>query len=148
HPEPLTDPEVDEPSGLVLLGLQGMMDPPRAGVRESIAMCHEAGIRVVMITGDHRVTARAVAADLGTRAGPSVLRGAEVGELTDDELRAAVSRVDVYARVAPKDKLRIVRALEEEGETVAVTGDGVNDAPALRAAAIGVAMGRDGTDVA
>jgi magnesium-transporting ATPase (P-type) len=141
--------EIDEPDGLTFLGLQGMVDPPRPAVRESIAMCHDAGVRVVMITGDHLVTARAIAVDLGiARRDAPVLTGAELGGLDDAALRARVGEVNVYARVAPEDKLRIVRALQDMGEVVAVTGDGVNDAPALQAAAIGVAMGRGGTDVA
>ncbi|MGK2947240.1 MAG: cation-translocating P-type ATPase [Acidimicrobiales bacterium] len=138
-----------EPEGLVLLGLQGMLDPPRPGVREAVAACRGAGVRVVMITGDHVVTARAIADDLGVaRAGSEALTGAELSGLTDDELRERVPVVDVYARVSPEDKLRIVRTLQHLGHVVAVTGDGVNDAPALRAASIGIAMGRSGTDVA
>ncbi len=145
------DPEqhLAEPDGLVFLGLQGMMDPPRPGVREAIAACHDAGIRVVMITGDHADTGSAVAERLGIPdAGEAVLAGAALSRLSDEELGRRVQTVSVYARVAPEDKLRIVRALSAQGETVAVTGDGVNDAPALRAAAIGIAMGRSGTDVA
>ncbi|QSB16055.1 HAD-IC family P-type ATPase [Natronosporangium hydrolyticum] len=148
----LTDPEqVAEPAGLVLLGLQGMLDPPRPGVAESIATCRGAGIRVVMITGDHAATAAAIAARLGLidpAAPAAVLTGEELARLDDDQLRARVPEVTVYARVAPEDKLRVVAALQARGEVVAVTGDGVNDAPALKAAAIGVAMGRTGTDVA
>lgn len=149
-PSPLEDPaEMGEPSGLVFLGLQGMMDPPRTGVREAVATCHGAGLRVVMITGDHGVTARAIAADLGiAEPDGQVLTGAELGRLSDDELKERVQSVAVYARVSPAGKLRIVHALQELGHVVAVTGDGVNDAPALKAAAIGIAMGRSGTDVA
>jgi magnesium-transporting ATPase (P-type) len=143
-------PEVmSEPSELVFVGLQAMRDPPRAGVREAIDGCRDAGIRVLMITGDHALTARAIADDLGiSDGGGRVLTGAEIATMDDDALEAAVDEVTVYARVAPDDKLRIVRALQRRGEVVAVTGDGVNDAPALKAAAIGVAMGRGGTDVA
>lgn len=149
------------PNGLVLLGLQGMLDPPREGVRESIATCHRAGIRVLMITGDHAVTARAIAEDLGIghhepagdhasegQRSVGVLTGADLATMNDDELQSQVATTDVFARVAPEEKLRIVRSLQGRGEVVAVTGDGVNDAPALKAAEIGVAMGRGGTDVA
>lgn len=149
-PSPLEDPaDMGEPSRLVFLGLQGMMDPPRAGVREAVATCHGAGLRVVMITGDHGVTARAIAADLGiAEPDGEVLTGAELDRLSGDELKERVQAVAVYARVSPAGKLRIVHALQELGHVVAVTGDGVNDAPALKAAAIGIAMGRSGTDVA
>ncbi|MBN1205387.1 MAG: HAD-IC family P-type ATPase [Myxococcaceae bacterium] len=141
--------EVREPEGLVFLGLAGMMDPPRAGVREAIASCREAGIRVVMITGDHATTASAISHELGLAAqGAEVLTGAEMSEMDEQALRQRVGTVSVYARVAPEQKLRVVRALQQAGEVVAVTGDGVNDAPALKAADIGVAMGRAGTDVA
>jgi magnesium-transporting ATPase (P-type) len=143
------DGDLAEPEGLVFLGLQGMLDPPRPGVREAVAACREAGVRVVMITGDHVVTARAIAADLGIAGeGSEALTGAELADLSDDELSARLPSVDVYARVSPEDKLRVVRTLQAAGHVVAVTGDGVNDAPALRAAAIGIAMGRSGTDVA
>ena len=150
HPTPLEDPdELDEPSELVFLGLQGMMDPPRAGVREAVATCHAAGIRVVMITGDHAITARAIALDLGIGdEHGEVLTGTDLADLTPEQLQERVVEVSVYARVSPEDKLNIVRALQRAGNVVAVTGDGVNDAPALRAAAIGIAMGRSGTDVA
>ena len=148
-PEPPDPEEVPEPEGLTFLGLQGMMDPPREGVRDAVAGCQEAGIRVVMITGDHATTARAIARDLGIadENGP-VLAGAELEDMTDEELRYRVREVSVYARVTPEHKLRVVRALKSWDETVAVTGDGVNDAPALKAADIGIAMGRSGTDVA
>ena len=149
RPAPDLDRLDDEPSGLVLLGLQGMLDPPREGVAEAVAEVGRAGIRVVMITGDHAVTARAIATRLGiTAEDGAVLTGSEMAELDDDALDALVDDVSVYARVAPEDKLRIVLALQRRGEVVAVTGDGVNDAPALRAASIGVAMGDSGTDVA
>jgi magnesium-transporting ATPase (P-type) len=138
-----------EPEGLVFLGLVGMMDPPRQGVPDAIRGCQEAGIRVVMITGDHAATARAIGESLGiAREGSAVLTGAELARLDDAGLRERVGDVSIYARVAPDQKLRIVRALQAEGEVVAVTGDGVNDAPALKAAEIGVAMGKAGTDIA
>lgn len=138
---------------LVLVGMQAMMDPPRDGVAEAVATCRGAGIRVVMITGDHALTAAAVAAQLGIGdaagdPGVPVVTGAELDSASDEELFEQVGRVSVYARIAPAGKLRIVRALQARGEVVAVTGDGMNDAPALKAAAIGVAMGRGGTDVA
>lgn len=149
-PAPPADPDrVAEPRDLVLYGLVGMMDPPRPGVKESIAQCHAAGIRVIMITGDHAGTARAIAAQLGIDGQDApVLTGEQLADLDDARLRERVREVNVYARVSPREKLRVVHALQYHGEVVAVTGDGVNDAPALRAAAIGVAMGRDGTDVA
>jgi magnesium-transporting ATPase (P-type) len=138
-----------DPQGLVFLGVQGMRDPPRPGVREAIAGCQRAGIRVLMITGDHEATARAIGTELGIAApeGPA-LTGAEVDAMSDGVLRERVREVTLYARVSPEHKLRIVRALRDNGEVVAVTGDGVNDAPALKAADIGIAMGKTGTDVA
>jgi calcium-translocating P-type ATPase len=148
--DPVRHPDhFDDPDDLVLVGLQGMFDPPRAGVRDAIAVCREAGIRVAMITGDHAATARSIAEDLGISEAPAaVSTGEELSAMADDELERAVADVSVYARAAPEEKLRIVRALQRNGEVVAVTGDGVNDAPALKAAAIGVAMGDSGTDVA
>ena len=140
--------EVGEPEDLVFLGLQAMMDPPRVGVREAIADCRDAGIRVLMITGDHAVTAEAIARDLGLQEDGVVLTGAELGAMEPEAMRAAVRGVSVFARVSPEDKLRIVEALQADGEIVAITGDGVNDAPALKAAQIGIAMGKGGTDVA
>ncbi len=149
HPDSGPGDRLD-PDDLMLLGFQGMMDPPRAGVREAVDACRGAGVRVLMITGDHAITARAIAARLGILddAHPRVLTGTEMTHLDDEALTELVDEVSVYARVSPNDKLRIVRALQNRDHVVAVTGDGVNDAPALRAAAIGVAMGRDGTDVA
>lgn len=149
-PERLPDADdVDEPGDLVFVGLQGMLDPPREGVKDAIATCHHAGIRVAMITGDHAATAKAIAAELGIAdAHARVLTGADLAGLDDAELQEHAGEVSVYARVAPEEKLRIVRALQARDEVVAVTGDGVNDAPALKAAAIGVAMGKGGTDVA
>ncbi len=147
-----------EPAGLVLLGFQGMWDPPREGVRAAIATCYRAGIRVVMITGDHSVTATAIAKNLGLghnngtdgdhSGGVGVLTGADLAQMSDEELTDKVATTEVFARVAPEEKLRIVKSLQGRGDVVAVTGDGVNDAPALKAAEIGVAMGRSGTDVA
>jgi magnesium-transporting ATPase (P-type) len=150
HPEPPHGPEeVRDPEGLSLVGLVGMMDPPRAGVREAIAGCRAAGIRVAMITGDHAATAESIARQLGISTGDApVLTGAELSSMDDDALAGRVQEVSVFARVAPEQKLRVVRALRAQGEVVAVTGDGVNDAPALKAADIGIAMGKSGTDVA
>jgi calcium-translocating P-type ATPase len=144
-----TDAEELPTTGLVVSGMQAMLDPPRQGVREAIVGCHLAGIRVVMITGDHAHTALAIARDLGIAGvDDRVLTGRELETMTDDELRAVVGEVAVFARVDPEHKYRVVTALQTMGETVAVTGDGVNDAPALKAADIGIAMGRSGTDVA
>lgn len=136
-------------SGLRFLGLQGMIDPPREEVKEAIRGCQEAGIRVLMITGDHATTGLAIARDLGI-AGPGAraLTGQDLDRMAPQELSDAVAAVSVFARVSPQHKLRIVQLLQERGEVVSVTGDGVNDGPALKAADIGVAMGRSGTDVA
>ncbi|MCT2398722.1 cation-translocating P-type ATPase [Novosphingobium mangrovi (ex Huang et al. 2023)] len=130
-----------------LLGLAGLSDPLRAGVPEAVAQCRSAGIRVVMITGDYPATARAIAASAGLVDG-ELMTGDEVQALSDEQLAARVGDVDIFARTMPEQKLRIVSALKAAGEVVAMTGDGVNDAPALKAAHIGVAMGKRGTDVA
>ncbi len=136
------------PSGLTFLGMEGMTDPPRAGVADAIVKCRRAGIKVMMITGDHPVTATAIAGRLGLSTDKPALTGAEMADLDDQMLAARILQTSVAARVSPVEKLRIVRALQANGKVVAVTGDGVNDAPALKAAAIGVAMGKSGTDVA
>ncbi|AEI67111.1 cation-transporting ATPase Pma1 [Corallococcus macrosporus] len=145
---PVRPDAVGGPEGLTFLGLTGMMDPPREGVREAIARCQDAGIRVVMVTGDHVATARAIGRELGLTSDGAALTGTELAALDDAALLGRALEVDLYARVTPEQKLRVVRALQAGGEVVAVTGDGVNDAPALKAADIGVAMGRGGTDVA
>ena len=132
---------------LELLGLQGMLDPPRSEAVAAVAACHRAGVRVLMITGDHPRTAAAIGAALGLREQPAVT-GAELDVLDDDALRSRTRERDIYARVSPEHKLRLVRALRADGAVVAMTGDGVNDAPALRQADIGVAMGRSGTAAA
>lgn len=134
---------------LTLAGLQGMIDPPRPEAIEAIKGCHEAGIRVAMITGDHAVTAKAIGKMMGIGHKDSlVLTGRELETISDEELFEKVKEVSVFARVSPQHKLRIVQQVMRHGEVVAVTGDGVNDAPALKAAHIGVAMGKTGTDVA
>jgi magnesium-transporting ATPase (P-type) len=132
---------------LRLLGLQADDDPPRPEALEAVAACRRAQVRVLMITGDHPVTARAIGTALGMADRPAVT-GAELESLDDDALRTQVRSADVYARVAPEHKLRLVRSLQADGAVVAMTGDGVNDAPAVRQADIGVAMGRGGTAAA
>jgi Ca2+-transporting ATPase len=134
---------------LVFLGIFGLLDPPRSEVRDAVAACRSAGIRPLMITGDHPLTALQIARQLGLcDDGRAVATGAELEKLSPEDLAVRVREISVYARVAPEHKLRIVEALQQLGEIVAMTGDGVNDAPALRRADVGVAMGRAGTDVA
>lgn len=147
-PAPEGGKPLSEPHDLIFTGLQGMMDPPREGVEQAVAECRSAGIRVMMITGDHPGTAEAIGRRLGlvSRLGP--LTGAEMSRLDDSELIRRLKDTAIAARMTPQDKLRIVQVLQDAGNIIAVTGDGVNDAPALRAAAVGVAMGRSGTDVA
>ncbi|MCC7364903.1 MAG: HAD-IC family P-type ATPase [Dehalococcoidia bacterium] len=140
----------DIEGGLVLIGLAGLMDPPRHEVTEAVAACRRAGIAVKMITGDHALTASSIANRIGL-AGPAsadAIGGAEVDAASDDALASLVAKAEVFARVSPEGKLRLVHALQANGDVVAMTGDGVNDAPALRTADIGVAMGRKGTDAA
>jgi P-type Ca2+ transporter type 2C len=130
------------------LGLVGLVDPPRPEVPAAIAACRAAGIRVLMLTGDHAATAQAIARAIGLQPRPRALTGSEIARLDDAALARAVAAVDICARVLPEHKLRLVRALQAAGERVGMTGDGVNDAPALKAAEVGIAMGERGTDVA
>jgi Ca2+-transporting ATPase len=133
---------------MILVGLVGMMDPPRPEVHEAIRSCRTAGIRPVMITGDHPLTARYVARTIGISSDDAFVTGQELDERTDTELRGLAGEVSVFARVSPAHKIRLVEAFQDRGQIVAMTGDGVNDAPALKKADIGLAMGVTGTDVA
>ena len=146
-PQPLTPENLE--TDLTFLGLLGMIDPPRDEARDAVAVCREAGIRPVMITGDHVVTASAIAKSLGIlQEGDLAITGAQLDTMSDAELDDTVEKVSVYARVSPENKIRIVKAWQKKNQVVAMTGDGVNDAPALKAADIGCAMGITGTDVA
>jgi magnesium-transporting ATPase (P-type) len=143
-----TSLKTEDMKGLTFLGLQGMLDPPREEAIEAVAKCKRAGIRVVMATGDHAQTAEAIARKLGLEQNGRVITGEELSKMTDQELYNIADVVSVYARVTPVHKFRIVTQLQKRGHIVAVTGDGVNDAPALKTADLGVAMGIKGTEVA
>ena len=141
--------EKDVENDMILLGIVGMIDPPRKEVMASIKSCHDAGIKVIMITGDHKATAVAIAKNLGIyKEGDLAINVEELHEMSPEELEQKVSKITVFSRVSPKDKLDIVNALQKKHEIVGMTGDGVNDAPALNTADIGIAMGKNGTDVA
>ncbi len=145
-PEKVTPATLE--SGLTFIGMVGMIDPPRPEVKPAVALCRTAGIKPVMITGDHKITATAIAMELGImQPGEEAHTGAEVEQMSDEELGDNVHKIAVYARVSPEHKVRIVKAFQHQGEIVAMTGDGVNDAPALKLADIGCAMGITGTDV-
>jgi Ca2+-transporting ATPase len=134
-------------SDLVFAGLVGMMDPPREEAKRAVLHAQRAGIRAIMITGDHPATASVIGRELGIQSPGPAVTGSELAQMSDEELRGAVQRSSVYARVSPEHKLRIVQALQKNGAVVGMTGDGVNDAPALKTADIGIAMGITGTDV-
>ncbi|GFP32304.1 P-type Ca2+ transporter type 2C [Candidatus Hakubella thermalkaliphila] len=134
-------------SDMVFVGMVGMIDPPRKEAKEAIEVCKGAGIKPIMITGDHKLTAEAIAKELGILKSGLILTGTELGALTDGEFERIVEKVEVYARVSPNHKLRVIDAFTKKARVVAMTGDGVNDAPALKEAAIGIAMGITGTDV-
>jgi calcium-translocating P-type ATPase len=137
----------DVEGGLTLLGVAGIIDPPREEAIQSVRACKSSGIRVKMITGDHSITARAIGTQMGIGDGTTVINGSDIDTYTDAQLEDAVQRCDIFARVSPEQKLQLVSALQATGQVVAMTGDGVNDAPALKRADVGVAMGLKGTEV-
>ena len=142
------DQEVIE-NNMTFVGLIGMIDPPRPGVKEAINTCRKAGIKTVMITGDHIATAKSIAKELNIlKNGEKAITGQELDQMTDETLKDEIKNASVFARVSPEHKVRIVKAWQKTGAVVAMTGDGVNDSPALKNADIGIAMGKTGTDVA
>jgi len=143
---PLKYKKSDLSKGFTFLGLQGMIDPPRKGVKESIKVCQEAGITVKMLTGDHMVTAIAVAKEVGL--GIRAIEGSQIDKLDEDQLLEVVLRTDIFARVSPEHKVKVLKALQAHGHIVAMTGDGVNDAPALKNSDVGIGMGVRGSDLA
>jgi len=140
--------EKDVGEGLVFLGVFGMIDPPRDEAIESVALCRDAGIGVKMITGDHAATAMAVAGKLGLDNADKALRGRDIEKLDEEELKSKAMEISVFARTSPEHKLRLVKALQAQAQIIAMTGDGVNDAPALKRANLGISMGRKGTEAA
>jgi Ca2+-transporting ATPase len=148
HPKGVDTLHEDEiERDLVFIGLMGMIDPPRAEARDAVKKCDEAGIKTIMITGDHRITAEAVAKELNILKDGIVLTGAELEAMDEEDYTRIVNSISVYARVSPEHKIKIVKALRAQGNIVAMSGDGVNDAPALKQSDIGVSMGITGTDV-
>lgn len=145
YTENMSIAQENEEKNLIFLGLIGMMDPPREGVKEAITECRAAGIRVVMLTGDNQLTAQSIGKELGFR--PTTMRGPTLDLLNDEQLKKTVARIDIFARTTPKHKVRILQALKETGHVVAMTGDGVNDAPSLQNSDVGIAMGVRGTEV-
>ena len=145
----LTKATLDLEENLIFVGLIGMIDPPREGVKDAVQTCKQAGIKTVMITGDHIATAKAIAKELGIlSSGEKAITGTELDKITDQQLERNIASYSVFARVTPEHKVRIVKAWQKRGAVVAMTGDGVNDSPALKNADIGIAMGKGGTDVA
>ena len=136
-------------NNLIFVGLIGMIDPPREGVKEAVQVCKNSGIKTVMITGDHLETAKAIAKDLGILEQKDMaITGQELDKMSQNQLEKKIRDYSVFARVTPEHKVRIVKAWQKNGAVVAMTGDGVNDSPALKNADIGIAMGKNGTDVA
>ena len=138
----------DVEQGLTMLGLFGIIDPPREEAIDAVAKCHSAGINVKMITGDHAETARVIGERLGIGVGKAAVTGSELEQLDDEQLRRMAQNVDVYARASPEHKIRLVQALQDRSQITAMTGDGVNDAPALKQSNVGLAMGMKGTEAA